>query len=283
MKSDAGPLAQSTICDNNEIYRPSDLINLERYPITERDSKQYKQLVFKCREQLTALGACVLPEFVSAGALAALAAEAQNMAPLAFHNLLTGNAYLTEVDSALASDHPRNWTATTSLGAVAYDLIPADALIRKLYEWDGLMSFLQDALNKETFYRYADPMGGLNIAVMREGDHLRWHFDQTDFVTTILLQEAKGGGDYEFVPMIRNRDDENYDRVKSVLNGSKEGVLKLEITPGSLVLFEGRHSLHRVTPIEGDRLRLIALLGYDTRPDVVSSDYLRKIRYGRTL
>lgn len=268
---------------DQEVACPSHLINLKRYPIVDRDSALYKELVSTCREQLKAVGACVLPNFITDEAVAALASEAEKMAPLAYHNTLTGNAYLTELDASLPADHPRNWTSTTALGAVAYDLIPKEALIRSLYEWDVLMHFLKDALNKETFFRYADPMGGLNIAVMKDGDHLRWHFDQTDFVTTLLLQESIGGGAYEFIPMIRNHQEENYDKVKAILDGSLEGVLRLDIAPGSLVLFEGRHSLHRVTPIEGDRLRLIALLGYDTQPGVVSSDYLRKIRYGRTI
>jgi hypothetical protein len=47
------------------------------------------------------------------------------------------------------------------------------------------------------------------------------------------------------------------------------------------MLFEGRHSLHRVTPIAGDVARYVALLAYDTKPDTVSSDQLRLARYGR--
>jgi hypothetical protein len=283
VQSDSGTLVKPNEATGLSISCPSELIDLDRYPIVAQDSESYQQLVASCRKQLKSVGACVLPDFIKTEAVAALAKEAEDMAPKAYHNTLTGNAYLTELDQSLPSDHPRNWTSTTALGAVAYDLIPEQALIRQLYEWDGLMLFLKDALNKETFYRYADPMGGLNIAVMKKGDHLRWHFDQTDFVTTILLQESQGGGEYEFVPMIRTPDNESYESVKKILNGSTEGVLRLDISPGSLVLFEGRHSLHRVTPIEGERLRLIALLGYDTRPGVVSSNYLRNIRYGRTV
>jgi hypothetical protein len=48
-----------------------------------------------------------------------------------------------------------------------------------------------------------------------------------------------------------------------------------------MMLFEGRHSLHRVTPVVGPRPRLIALLAYDTRPDTDSSELLKLVRYGR--
>ena len=53
--------------------------------------------------------------------------------------------------------------------------------------------------------------------------------------------------------------------------------------PGALVLFQGRYTIHRVTPIKGKALRLVALLGYDTKPGVVSSEHLRYMRYGRTV
>lgn len=119
-------------------------------------------------------------------------------------------------------------------------------------------------------------MGALNIADMQKGDYLRWHFDQTDFVTSLLLQAPESGGEYEFIPMIRNNINENYPQVKAILKGSREGVIKLDIEPGSLVLFEGRNSLHRVTRIRGNTLRHIALFGFDTKPETVSSDYLRR-------
>ena len=54
------------------------------------------------------------------------------------------------------------------------------------------------------------------------------------------------------------------------------------MTPGTLMLFEGRWSLHRVTPVEGDTTRHVALFGYDTKPGTMSSDLLKAIRYGRT-
>lgn len=276
--------SQTVVIDPQAVAQElvQELIDLAKYPITTPDAPAYKELIASCRAQLAEAGACVLPGFVTKKAVDALASEARELAPRAHHNKLTGNAYLTEVDASIPSDDPRRLTETTSLGAVAYDQIPTDAKIRALYEWDGLMEFLAAALGKEKLFRYADPMGALNIAVMGDGDYLRWHFDQTDFVTTLLLQAPEAGGDYEFVPMIRNAINENYGKVKAILQGARDGVITLDIEPGSLVLFEGRNSLHRVSHIKGKTLRLIALLGYDTKPGTVSSDYLRRIRYGRT-
>ena len=83
--------------------------------------------------------------------------------------------------------------------------------------------------------------------------------------------------------MIRTPHLENYELVKGVIQGARERVREMENRPGTLVLFRGRHSLHRVTPIEGSTSRLIGLLGYDTKPGTRSSEYLQRIRYGRTV
>jgi len=47
------------------------------------------------------------------------------------------------------------------------------------------------------------------------------------------------------------------------------------------MIFEGRRSLHRVTPIHGSTPRYVALFGFDTKPDTMSSELLKLVRYGR--
>jgi hypothetical protein len=171
----------------------------------------------------------------------------------------------------------------TALGVIAYDQIPNQQGVRQIYESEPVMEFIAKVLEKERIFRYADPMGALNISVMTSGDYLRWHFDQTDFVVSIALQDSDEGGDFEYVPFIRSKQDENYPGVKDVLMGSSTTVERLPMCPGTLVLFEGRHSIHRVTRIQGETPRLVALLGYDTQPGVMSTEHLRYMRYGRTV
>jgi len=266
-----------------EVGHPSELVDLARYPIADLQSPAARELIAYCRDHLQSTGCCVLPNFVKAEAVQKMVRESEALVPQTYWSTVVGNAYLEPEDKTLPADNPRNMTEATKLGALAYDQIPTTDAIRRLYEWDGLMNFLAGALGKEQLYRYADPMGALNVAVMKDGDYLRWHFDQTDFVTSITLQDADEGGDFECVPLIRNPNSENYDRVRSVLQGDRQGVVKVELNPGALVLFQGRYTLHRVTPIQGKTLRLVALLGYDTQPGVVSSEHLRYMRYGRTV
>lgn len=260
---------------------PWNLVNLAEYPITSPDTPQYRRLIDSCLEQLRTSGYCLLQNFLTRKAVELMAGEASELKAVAFHNTLIGNAYLTPDDPSLPEEDPRRIQDTTALGAIAFDQIPEHNLIRSLYLWDGLLDFLSEALGRGRLYRYADPLGALTLAVMKEGDHLRWHFDQTDFVVSMLLQDCEAGGRYQVFPMTRSTDNENYGRVKEILGGSTEGMMELEIKPGCLVLFEGRNSLHRVTEVKGETDRLIALLGYDTKPEVVSNDYLKMIRYGR--
>jgi hypothetical protein len=258
-------------------------IDLARYPIAPLDGAPAQALAGDCRTQLAATGSCLLPGFLTRDAVRTMAAEAAQIAPLA-HRKPGGRgstAYLAAPDESFPATHPRRRLQTSSVGAVAYDLIPPRALVRQLYEWDGLLAFLAAALGKDSLYRYADPLGALNIAAMGDGEHLLWHFDQTDFVVSILLQDCERGGDFEYVPNIRSAAAENYDRVERLIDGDHGEVVRLDMTPGTLALFMGRHSIHRVTPIVGTTLRLIALLGYDTAPGTMSSERLKLARYGR--
>ncbi len=152
--------------------------------------------------------------------------------------------------------------------------------LRRLYESVALLDFVRRCLGLEVLYRYADPFGALNLAIMREGDRLGWHFDMTDFVVSIAIQSSTVGGDFENAQQIRGQDDENYDGVGEVLDGG--GSVRTEpMTPGTLMLFNGRWSMHRVTEIRGPRPRYVALLAYDTKPGTDSSATLKMSRYGR--
>jgi hypothetical protein len=264
-------------------WSPAELIDLVRYPILDLSSAAARKLTSVCRAQLDRTGACELPDFVKPEAVAMLAREGDALASLAYHSVVTGTPYLEVPDASLPADHPRKFFEPTSVGVVAYDQFPANSALRRLFEWDPLMEFVAAALKKDWLCRYADPMGALNLAVMGEGERLHWHYDQTDFVTSIALRPSEAGGDFEYVPLIRSATDENYPRVKRLLGGSKEGVVRVAMNPGTLLLFEGRNSIHRVTPVQGRTTRLVALLAYDTKPGIRSSKLLQMARYGRTL
>jgi hypothetical protein len=233
------------------------------------------------RAQMLATGACEIPDFVRPEALPAFIADARRVAPLAHRSGGLGTVYLGFPDESFALDHPQQWLGNYELGAVAYDLFPPDSPIRQLFEWPELRAFVAAILGLETIYPYGDPLGALNLAVMGDGDELQWHFDQTDFVVSLALQDADEGGDFEVAPFIRTTDDERYDDVARVLAGETDRLTILPMNPGTLLVFGGRTSMHRVSPIRGSTPRLVGLFGYDTKPGTMSSDLLKEVRYGR--
>jgi hypothetical protein len=234
------------------------------------------------RAQMAATGACEIPNFVRAEAMPAFVDDARRLESLAYRSGGLGTVYLGFPDESFPLDHPQQWLGQYDLGAVAYDLFPADSPIRRFYEWPEFTRFVAAILGLDEIYPFADPLGALNLAVMTDGDQLQWHFDGTDFVVSLAIQGAEVGGDFEVAPRIRTADDEHYDDVARVLGGERERLITQPMKPGTLLVFAGRYSLHRVSPIAGSTPRLVALLGYDTKPGTMSSDLLKEVRYGRT-
>jgi hypothetical protein len=259
------------------------LVDLENYPILDLKGTKAQEVISQARGQLDSMGAAEMPGFLTPKGIEMMKAESVELENRAYWNALTGNAYLDEPENSLPETHVRRMTETTSLGAVAYDQFPENSLLRRIYEWQPFMNFIQEVLGLPKLHRYADPMGALNLSVMKKNDYLRWHFDQSDFVTSLSVRNSEKGGDFEYAPRIRGPQQENYDMVKSVILGNREKVVHIANRPGTLLVFQGRYSLHRVTQIEGETSRMIGLFGYAAEPNVTSSDYLRKIRYGRTV
>jgi hypothetical protein len=265
-----------------DLIDPASLVDLDRYPLLQPESNAYVVVVTEARRQLKASGAAEIPGFVSPTGVEELVRDADALALRAHPSGGQGTAYLEFPDFSLPADHPRLHFADYRVRAVAYDITPYGSPLRRLYEWDPLTALIEAVLDRGPIYRYADPFGALNLAVMGEGDQLQWHFDQTDFVVSLAIQSAESGGDFEVAPRIRSAEDERYDDVATVLAGDRSRVETLSMRPGTLLVFEGRHSLHRVSPVVGRRWRHVGLLAYDTRPGTMGSDLLRADRYGRT-
>lgn len=261
---------------------PSALINAVRYPIGDLTDPRTVAIAADCRARLATTGVAILPGFLAPDALTAMVAESACLAPDTHHQDVRATPYLELPDPDWPADHPRLTQDRSALTAIPYDDFDAHSELRALYEWDALMRFIALALGRDRLYRYDDALGALNVAAMGDGDELFWHFDQTDFVVSIALQSSDAGGDFECVSMLREPDDEHYDDVAVVLaGGAGHPVTTVPMTPGTLMFFAGRQSLHRVTPIRGSVPRYVALLAYDTKPGTCSSEILRLVRYGR--
>ena len=259
---------------------PSTIVDLERYPLG--DPTANASLAEALGTQLRREGVAVLPGFVRDEAVGRIVAEADRLSPDGHHSVVTNTVYLSAPDGSYEPGHPRRRPVVSALRAIAADRIPAPSPLWALYQWPVLRSFIAAVLGLDEIHPYADPLGKLNLAVMGPGDELGWHFDQTDFVTSIALRGAGAGGDFEVAADLRTSDDERLDDVAAVLDGERSTVRRWPFDPGTLMIFAGRRSLHRVTPIKAAPTRVVALLAYDAAPGTDSSDRLKLVRYGRT-
>jgi len=121
------------------------------------------------------------------------------------------------------------------------------------------------------------------INTAQEGPGFPWHFDTNDYTITLAIQMAEEGGAFEYAPNIRSAHDENFAEVTRVLDGTSDRVVSLELAPGDLQIFRGRHSLHRVTPLAGERARHVGIFSYVDEPDMVASPERCRQLYGRVL
>ena len=261
-------------------HRPEDLVNLARYPLDAPESAAYRELLRAGRARLTQDGALALPGFMTPGAVAVLLREAEALLPQAYYCAQDHNPFLIANDPERVPDHPRNRAQRSDKGCLADDLIPEDAGLRALYDWPALRAFIAALLGVPALHPYADPLGSLNINVFAPGQQLGWHFDNADFVTTLMIRAAEAGGTYEYVPGLRGPWGDDFAALGAVLDGAGEPPRVLDMAAGALVLFRGRFALHRVTPVAAGPPRLLAVLSYHLEPGKMLTEHTRKIFYG---
>ncbi len=259
-----------------------DLVDLDRYPIHELTASGAQVLVTELRAALRSDGACRLDGFVRPDAVELMAADAGALAAEGYPNDATHNCYFDdEIDESLPADHPRRIEVRSAQKAVAMDLLPEDFGSRRIYASDEVLAFVAAALDKDVLHRSADPLDGVNMTVYEQGDELGWHFDQSEFSVTLMIQRSQAGGEFEYAPMVRTPDDERYDAVRSVLTGETPAK-KLASDPGTLAFFRGRYSLHRVPPVVGSTPRMNSVLTYSVEPGHMLSEMAQRMYYGRT-
>jgi hypothetical protein len=252
-----------------------DVIDLDRYPVDDPD------LVADLRDRLAHDGVCELPGFVRPQAVSEAVAEALVLAEDWFATDEQHSAYFEPIDPSAAHDDPRGIRLRSSKKQIAYDQIPRDSGVRRLYESEQTVRFIAGLLGLNQLYRLDDPLAALGYAYMEQGDTLAWHFDRSEFAVTLMLQAADDGGAFEYVPNVRSDDDERPQLVAAVLDGDRSQVISLEPQPGTLTLFRGRRSLHRVSPVLGETVRVNAVLAYGGRPGMRLNELTQRLFYGR--
>lgn len=254
----------------------SDIVDTDRHPLSDQTYRN------ECRNSLAQSGALVLERFLQPEAVTAIRCEGEDQEPHAFYSTQTHNVYITESDPGYPGDHPRNRSVISSKGCITDDIVPADSPLRVIYDAPDFRAFLCSVLGETSLHAYADQLSSINLHYAKPGQELGWHFDNSSFAVTMMIQPAERGGVFEYVGALRDADlgEMNFAAVARVLDGEVVPEV-LAMDAGTLVLFRGRNAIHRVTPVAGGRTRMLAVLAYNREPGVSLSETSQMMFYGR--
>jgi hypothetical protein len=258
-----------------------DILNLDRYPLDSPGTPEWTALVDRCRADLARDGMFNLEGLMRSEAVSRSVGEVTPVLDTsAFTHKRAHNIYFKKQIPGLAPDHPALKLFETSNQTICADQIPESLLVR-LYQWPHLAGFLTAAMDKPALYPMDDPIACANVMRYSEGEALNWHFDRSEFTTTLLLQSPREGGAFEYSTGLRSDDDPNYDGVARMLSGEGGNVQSIVAEAGTLNVFRGKNTAHRVTPVVGPIDRIIAVFSYYETPGVRFSDEERIGFYGR--
>jgi len=258
------------------------IINHDKYPIDLKDDPRRQASVDQVRAELAAEGCAVIRNFFSEAGLAALLNEAEARKPQTYYSSnKTCNVYLNEGNPNFLPEHPVNRFMPRTNGFITADLFDEDSNAQRLYYWEPLKLFLAECLGKDELHIYEDPVSNMIVNVGKPEQQFNWHFDTNEFTITMLLQSASSGGIFEYIPQLRNADDECYDDVRKVLDGDRSRVRQLELSAGDLQFFLGRFSLHQVTKNTGDNDRLLLIMSFAEAPGMIGSKERVMNLYGK--
>lgn len=253
------------------------IVNAALYPLS--DPARRAAIVSRAASQLGEDGAAAFPDFIAPDALAEMVAEATAKFPRAYRRDQRLGFNPQGPLAVIADEELRNRTSPYSMWILGSDLLDTDGALRRFYESEELMSLIRDALGITDLHTIADPLININLTYMGVGDQQGWHFDDNDFVVSLLLQEAEIGGAFEYAPGV---DDAPPEEIHAILDGASPRTRIQKVAAGTLLLFRGRRALHRVTEVAGRAQRIIALLSYHREPGFFYADTVKQNGLGRT-
>jgi hypothetical protein len=258
-----------------------DILDLDRYPLDREGSPEWRRLVDTSVAALEADGMFNLEGFLRPGVAEKAVGEIQPVMAARSHvHKRMHNIYFKPDLPELAPDHPALRKVETISHTVCADQIPGSTVLA-IYEYEPLLRFLAAAMGKSKLHVMQDPLARTNVMAYRAGEALNWHFDRSEFTTTLLLQAPERGGDFEYRTDLRSDDNPNYDGVAKLLEGRDPEAKVLRLKPGTLNVFRGKNTAHRVTTVQGERERMIAVFSYYEKPGVMFSPEERVGFYGR--
>ncbi|MFN0194213.1 MAG: 2OG-Fe(II) oxygenase [Aestuariivirga sp.] len=257
------------------------ILDLDLYPLDSPGTPAWQALVARCRADLARDGMFNLEGLVRPEALDQAISELKPVIDASsFEHKRRHNIYFKKEIPGLTPDHPALAFKETVNHTICADQVP-ESVPMWIYEWPPFMVFLAATMELPSLYAMLDPLARVNVMAYREGEQLNWHFDRSEYTTTLLLQAPDEGGEFVYRSNLRSEGDPNYDGVAKLLRGEDPDVKSLKLSAGTLNVFKGKNTAHCTSPVKGPRERIIAVFSYYPRPGVRFSREEQMGFYGR--
>jgi hypothetical protein len=253
------------------------IVNLNLHPINRSD-----EYLSVCHNKLKSNSLLQLDDFLLPKALKIIQNEAKKLYCKSFHSSKNHTVLLYKKDNTLNNDDPCNIVVNSNKSCVPDDLIPYNSLIRLLYNSTNFRKFIETVFGIDKIYPYRDTLASINYNYYGKNQQLGWHFDNAYFTITLMIESPISGGIFQYINKVRDFDKNyiNKNLLKSVLTNTHL-VNELSVQSGTLVLFYGRNSLHRVTPVTSDKYRVLVTLNYNLEKNIMLSENARLTFFGR--
>ena len=238
-------------------------------------------MVEKCRSKFLDDVLCELPDFLRPEAVEAVVTSVESRHERAHSSSRYRRAYKPY---APLQDNLPAWHATLHrrhCAYLAYDEFEPGSVLPALYQDQRFIGFAAQVLGLPMLYPAADPLVAVCVTLHDSGSEVGWHYDTQSFTVTAMFRPSDEGGVFEYVPQA-GPGGSNYERVPEVFENDRALVRTVSIKPGSIVLFRGDNTLHRVTPTKGGTYRILSTFLYEETPDRIYPDGFKLDLFGRT-
>lgn len=259
------------------------IINLSRYPLADSNGSEFDAFARQCRSAFMRQGYVALHGFLEPDVSKALTQHASELLAsgrridygrtaycVSEENLTSpSSASNSEAGSETGDNDPQNLLLSRGLWLLSGKLFSRQSRLRSLYESKPLLT-LYERIAGYPIYPLSENEAQVNIVAQGDGDANNWHFDpDLDMTATLMLQGAEAGGKFELVDGLNDPEGADRDYFRDILTGqSNRGIVQVPQHAGTLLIFNSRTSLHRVTQVKGAQTRFLVVFSYSNQPDV---------------
>ena len=284
----SGSIALSTACASMASASPRLKLRREVWtPSVAATTDEWQGVLNQARREYVERGFCHIPNFLSTKECASMCAEyteARDEGEF-FLSSETHTVYQEENDESLPSSHCRNVPVVSSKCIVDYARVPDSSILKAIYKSPRLLELVQQTTGTSELHLSACPYNAAYFNEFSIGDGLGWHFDRSEFGVNLVLQPPGTGAEFEFHHNTRTEEDlDSYCKVEDILaRGSDHHEVDCVdyLGVGSLVIFSGRLSMHRVKPLLGPPTRINAILTYEKEEGQAPKAYTLRKFFGR--